>query len=937
MKIGSKFKELMLVSLLTVVMVSLSFNLYKHYVYTQLQSHYSSLHRNVIALQESLFSFQFRSINHYDELSDMLVQTELFAEELNHSILEHFSEVPLIFQPFDASALENTKATELKVKAFVREKESLLSANVSLNYARKTITLLQETLFNRYSSAAEKLVISMATQRGFSDSPYPEGSSLSQDTAYQSLLSYVQLQDRVKHQIERKQATLTSLGISEHLKKINAYWAGEVSTSIGNIAFLIFAMIIIVCTYALYRQKLSFIELLKMKQTVIEAEKQRASHALIAEHAKDAIIVTDPNGSVTWVNKGFEMLSGYSLQEMIGKSPGSVLQGKDTCPYSVQRISDAIKNQKNIESTLLNYHKNGTPYWIDMIITPIKDEDGHLNCYIAVERDITKKIQLERKLEQSVEQANVANDAKSTFLATMSHELRTPLNGILGMAQIMLSETTNREHKEQLEVLLESGDHLTSLLDDILDFSKIEQNKLELDAVPFHFKQILTPITSTYQLLCDNKGIELQVDDQIPDHLVFLADISRIRQIIFNLMSNAVKFTANGRVQLRCICESEAHNTYGLTVEIEDSGIGIAQDRLEHIFDPFIQAESSTTRNFGGTGLGLAIVKQLVELMGGTIRVSSSLGVGTRFTFHISVEQTQDRPIQHEPETKPFKPLPVGLDILIVEDNPVNTMVTKKFCYSLGHKVSTAKDGLEAVERLQESTYDIIIMDNHMPRLDGIEATQYIRNELKLDTIIFGCTADVFQKAHDRFIDAGANYVLTKPLQKNSFNDALAEHKSMIEQRRAVKDNVVDLEPFTVSMETNSTSESEIDLSFYINDVCAGDVTQLIEIITTLKESMNESVDALVEAAETKDIDSIKLHTHTVKGIANSLNANKMFNKSEQIFLMTSQGQLPDLSVLKELINLLKINADQTSRLLKQHLAEQSCQGSSSTQHQDVR
>ncbi|MDP2570654.1 ATP-binding protein [Vibrio penaeicida] len=930
MKISSKIKELILVSLLTLVMVFLSFNIYKHYVHTQLQSNYNSLHRNVIALQESLFSFQFRSFNRYDELSEMLVQTELFAEELNSSIHKYFKETPFIFQPFDASALETTKATELKIKAFVREKESLLSANVSLNYAGKTISLLQEELFNRYSSVAEKLVISTATQGGFSDSLYLEDSSLAQNTAYQSLISYVQLQDRVKHQVERKQVALTSLGISEHLKKVDSYWTKEVNNSIGNIAFLIFTMIILVCSYALHRQRLSFIELLKMKQTVIEAEKQRASHALVAEHAKDAIIVTDPDGLVTWVNKGFERLSGYSLQEMIGKSPGSVLQGEDTCPYAVQRISNAIRSHNNIESTLLNYHKNGTPYWIDMIITPIKDKDGHLNCYIAVARDTTKKIQLERKLEQSAERANVANKAKSTFLATMSHELRTPLNGILGMAQIMRGETSNSEHKEQLEVLLESGDHLTSLLDDILDFSKIEQNRLELESVPFHFNQILTPIISTYQLLCDEKGIELEVDNQIPDHLVFLADISRIRQIIFNLMSNAVKFTASGNIQLRCLCQSEAYNTYGLTVEIEDSGIGIAQDRLVHIFDPFIQAESSTTRNFGGTGLGLAIVKQLVELMGGTISVSSNQGVGTRFTFHVSAEQTQDRPIQNEPEIKQLKSLPIGLDILIVEDNPVNAMVTKKFCHSLDHKVSIAKDGLEAIELLQESAFDIIIMDNHMPRLDGIEATQYIRNELKLNTIIFGCTADVFQEAHDRFIDAGANYVLTKPLQKNSFNDALASHKSMIEQRRALEGKVVDLKPITFSNESHSTSESEVDLSFYINDVCAGDNAQLVEIVTTLKESMSESIDALVEAAETKDIDSIKIHTHTMKGIASSLNANKMFNKSEQIFQMAIQGHVPDLSALQELINLIKINTDQTSVLLKRHLEEHSGQDSTS-------
>ncbi|CCN50436.1 putative TWO-COMPONENT SENSOR PROTEIN HISTIDINE PROTEIN KINASE (DHKK, DHKJ) [Vibrio nigripulchritudo MADA3029] len=922
MKISKTFKEATLITLITVVIAVLSFNLYKHYIHTKLQANYHSLLQNVTALQENLFSFQFRNFNRYDELSELLVHTEIYAESLNHSIQKHFSETPYLVQPFDAAALEKSKTTELKLAAFVREMESLLSANVSLNYSGKTIDLLQNELYQQYTSVDERLVISTATQGGISDSLYLKDSALYQDPTYQSLLSYVQLQERVKHQLERKQVSLANLGVTEHLKQIDLYWEQKVSDTTKNIGVLILLLIIFVCTYALHRQKLAFTELLKMKQAMLESERQRASHALIAEHAKDAIIVTDPKGLVTWVNKGFEKLSGYSLTEMMGKKPGAVLQGKDTDGTQIKLLSEAIKCKQTIELTLLNYRKNGTAYWVDIIITPIFDDDGELSCFIAVERDTTKKVQLEKELELSAKRATVANEAKSTFLATMSHELRTPLNGILGMAQIMRGETTNSEHKEQLKVLLESGEHLTSLLNDILDFSKIEQNKLELDAVPFHFNQILTPIASTYQLLCDEKGIDLIIDNQIPDELVFLADISRIRQVIFNLMSNAVKFTAHGNVQLRCNCKLAEHNIYNLWVEIEDSGIGIAEDRLEHIFDPFIQAESSTTRNFGGTGLGLAIVKQLVELMGGQVKVSSEIDRGTCFTINISLEQTQDRPIELDQDETLTSTLPVGLNILIVEDNPVNALVTKKFCHTLDHQVTVAKDGIEAIECLQDQTFDVIIMDNHMPRLDGIETTKHIRNELKLNTVIFGCTADVFQEAHDRFINAGANYVLTKPLQKNSFNDALVEHKSLIEKHRSHSSKVVEMEHFTNSNESNSTSESEIDLSFYIDEVCAGDTEQLVEIISTLKESMLESIDALMVATESDDIESVTLHTHTMKGIASSLNANKMLAKSEQVFQIASKGNMPELSRLQELVNLLKVNADQTSRLLEEYVAE---------------
>ena len=674
--------------------------------------------------------------------------------------------------------------------------------------------------------------------------------------------------------------------------------------------------------YLQLRERLQ--QTLIIKRELFNSEKEKSKLALVAEHAHDAILITDKNGILTWANQSFCTLSGYQLNEVVGKKPGNILQGEKTSSTDIARISTAIKNGASIESELVNYHKDGTEYWIDMAITPTFDVEGSLEQFIAVERDITKRKALEIDLANAAKQAEVSNKAKSTFLATMSHELRTPLNGILGMAQIIESNIKDPEQHKQINVLLESGDHLLSLLNDILDFSKIEQNKLELNCEDFNFKDVISPITSTYIPICEDKGLNLIINNEIDSKTVFKGDKPRIRQIIFNLISNAVKFTHYGSITLLFSHTLTEKKETGIIIQIKDSGIGIRQERLDKIFDPFIQAESSTTRQYGGTGLGLAIVKQLVDIMQGEISVNSLEDKGTTFTIVIPLETSINQPTTQNEMHLPTidaeeNETPTNLSILVAEDNKVNALVTKMFCQRLGHQVTIAENGQVALDILKDTSFDLIIMDNHMPIMDGITATQIIRNKLKLSTVIFACTADVFQEAHDNFIAAGANYILTKPLQEQSFVDAINHHKIKIECNQSdhrPKTNIIELKRYSKDkITTLALTESELTLA-PILDICGDDADIIDEFLTSFITTSEESIVSLITAYDKKDIDDIRLYSHSIKGMAGNFEAHRLVESATSIEKEAKMGVIPELNDIQQLINLLEVNIQQATRLI---------------------
>ena len=477
--------------------------------------------------------------------------------------------------------------------------------------------------------------------------------------------------------------------------------------------------------------------------------------------------------NVDYVSQNASRLLGFEIEEFTSnKVSYSSCIDKDDLENVLLEVTYAVENSLDFfrHKPYRVISKNGSVKWVlDYTVTQ-KDENGNITHFIGYITDITEQVIIQKELQQAKDIAEKANSSKSEFLANMSHEIRTPLNAILGFVDLLKDESKGRKSLEYINIIESSSKNLLKIIEDILDFSKIEKGKLDIDKIDFNAKAEFEVIINLYDAKASQKNITLylNISENLPETLN--TDPLRVKQVISNLLSNAIKFTSEGKNIYLNIIYKDKH----LDISVKDEGKGIGKDKLSHIFESFSQEDNSTTREYGGTGLGLSISRELVKLLGGELKVNSTLKVGSEFYFSIPVGIGKNRTklveSQKDINLKNKK-------ILLVEDNKANQMFMKVILKKIGLKIDIANDGLEAVEAFKDKKYDSIFMDENMPNMNGIEATKEIlkiekENNL-LHTPIIALTANALKGDRDKFLDAGMDEYLTKPLDKKKMIEVL--------------------------------------------------------------------------------------------------------------------------------------------------------------------
>ncbi|OEF96991.1 PAS domain-containing sensor histidine kinase [Desulfuribacillus alkaliarsenatis] len=528
------------------------------------------------------------------------------------------------------------------------------------------------------------------------------------------------------------------------------------------------------------------------KKTQDAVKHQNALITSLLDSIPDMIFFKDNNGVFLGCNPAFAEFAGKDRAEIIGKTDYDIFSEEVADLYAKQDKL-MLANQKPLRVEEWLTYPDGRHILVDKLKTPYWGQDGELIGILGVSRDITARKHEEQMIIEAKEQAEKASRAKSEFLSNMSHEIRTPLNAILGLTEVLEAELDKPTNKNYLRIIKNNGTNLLRIINDTLDLSKIEAGKLEAHSTRFIPWELLQEIHTTFSIQARKKGLEFEIETNIktPEQLHVYADKDKLRQILINIIGNAIKFTHNGHVKL--IMEQYANGTDGVRYIVRDTGIGIAEEDLEKIFDSFEQAETGTSRTYGGSGLGLAIARELTKLLEGRLYAVSKVGVGSQFIVEIPCKQGEDVAKQiaaksdnddiadkqiADKQTTILEHDSDNLKILLVDDNTDNRLLVELYLKSQPVTIDIAENGQQAVDLfLKNDKYDLILMDIQMPVMDGLDATRKIRrleqDRRLTETYIVAFSAYAMQQDIDKSIQAGCNEHIGKPARKKQILELL--------------------------------------------------------------------------------------------------------------------------------------------------------------------
>jgi len=528
----------------------------------------------------------------------------------------------------------------------------------------------------------------------------------------------------------------------------------------------------------------AFIQLTRHREEIIQKNEELNNFSVIVKNSADIICSVDaPTLRIKSINPAVEKILGFRPDEIEGKSIVDLVVEDDRSAL-MRTLGEIIKDNQSFavfEYRLSTFDKRAI--WTECRAT-YRNRTIFLNI-----SDSTPQKSYQLQLIKSKEAAELGQKAKESFLANMSHELRTPVNGIIGLTSMLRKTQIDEQQRGLLDMLETSSRSLLGVINDVLDISKIEAGKFSIVREPGNLREIINSVYGLLKFTADEKLIELHlhIDDDVPEAI--MVDSLRLNQILMNLLSNAIKFTHRGYVKLSVSMPQRDKNNVKLKFTVEDTGIGIPEDRLSKIFDSFEQAEENTASKFGGTGLGLTIVKKLIELKAGEITVNSTLGKGSTFTFtnwFAIAEAPKKLPVSYNEPVAPF----VDLKVLVVEDNMINQFMLSKMLKDWNVEFDMVDNGAKAVEKLAGNNYDLILMDTHMPIMNGYQAAKAIRMDMaepKRSIPIISLSAAAFEQEHKEALAAGMNDVLAKPFEPGQLH---AKMLSLIKDKKNIKKRI---------------------------------------------------------------------------------------------------------------------------------------------------
>lgn len=508
------------------------------------------------------------------------------------------------------------------------------------------------------------------------------------------------------------------------------------------------------------------------------AEDQLTLLSLVASKTINGVAISGSDGRIKWINQSLQDLTGYSLEEFQNTRPGDLLAGEGTDMELLKKARQQAADCKPSNIELLSYKKDGTQIWLSISNTPTFNADGSLDQQVEIINDISERKLAEQELIKTREEALQLSKAKETFLSVMSHEIRTPLNAVIGMSYILMDDNPTESQTENLKILGFSAQNLLNLINDILDFTKIQTGNMVLESVDVNLKELVGQTLNSLQFKTAEKHVALksEIDYRIPAYVI--GDNTRLYQILINLLGNAVKFTENGEVKLKLDLVEENKKFVKVRFEVSDTGIGIPADKIDDIFNSYTQASTDTTRKYGGTGLGLAITKSLIELHNSEISVKSEIGKGSVFSFIIQFDRSTTSAVSVDNKT-PLQQL-AGL-VLVVDDNEINRLLASKVITKWGVSVDFAENGKIAFEKVQEKKYDLILMDLHMPVMDGMESSRAIRKMggYYSKVPIIALTASLFAHELETITECGMDGFVIKPFVPNDLYNKIRPYLSV--------------------------------------------------------------------------------------------------------------------------------------------------------------